>query len=169
MIEEISFFVPGKPVPQGSLKSFPYKKKGGGGLGVSTPQSVKVVEWREHIQNEGLQAYEGVLDGITPVFPKRAPVHAVLRFVLPKAKSNKFEHAVVGGSGDLDKLIRCVLDAATMLESEKRKKIRGNKARFIIDDDVQVVKITSIKEYASTPEEVGVHILFKHLVVDETD
>lgn len=168
-MREVSFFVPGKPVPQGSLKSFPYQKKGGAGLGVSTPQLSKVLVWREEIQNRGLEAYEGVLDGITPMFPKGAPVHALLTFVVPKAKSNKHEHAVVGGSGDLDKLIRCVLDAATMLESEKRKKIRGNPARFIFDDDVQVVKITSSKVYASTPEEVGVHIKFIDLVVNESD
>lgn len=168
-MSEIVFFVQGRPVPQGSLKSFPYVKKGGAGLGVSTPQSSKVVDWRETIQIAGIQAYEGVLDGYTPFFPKGEPIHAILDFVLPKANSNKNEHAVVGGSGDLDKLVRCVLDAATMTEAQKRKKIKQNPARFIFDDDVQVVKITATKVYASTLEEVGVHIKFINLVVNETN
>lgn len=168
-MKTISFFVGGKPVPQGSLKSFPYMKKGGAGLGVSTPQSSNVVDWREQIQKAGLEAYEGVLDGITPMFAKGVPVHASMTFVVLRAKSNKSEYAVTGGSGDLDKLIRCVLDAATMLESEKRKRIKGNKARFIFDDDVQVVGIKARKVYTSTPEEVGVHVKFIELVVDESD
>ena len=84
----ISFFVNGKPVTQGSLTSFPYMKKGGAGMGVSTPQSAKVIEWRRKVQEGAQEAYPDLLDGITPLFPKGTPVYAYMAFKLLQPKSN---------------------------------------------------------------------------------
>lgn len=156
----ISFFVHGKPVTQGSLTSFPYMKKGGAGMGVSTPQSAKVIEWRRKVQEGAQEAYPDLLDGITPLFPKGTPVYAYMEFKLLQPKSNKDEYPLNSRTGDLDKYVRCVLDAGTMLESEKKKGVKGNSARFIFEDDSQVKHLVAEKEYVKLEEEEGVYVLF---------
>lgn len=157
-VRELKFRVYGKPVTQGSLTPFPYKKKGGG-LGVSTPQSKSVLEWREIVQNHALEAYPDILDGITPYFPKGMPVELSMTVYLLQPKSNKDALPVNSRTGDIDKYVRCVLDACTMLESEKRKGVRGNTNRFIFDDDSQVVNlIKNNKVYVQEIEEEGVYV-----------
>lgn len=153
----LKFRVYGTPVTQGSLTSFPYRKKSGG-LGVSTPQSKKVTEWREVIQEHALQAYPEVLDGITPYFPKGVPVGLSIAVYILQPKSNKDGYPVNSRTGDIDKYIRCVLDACTMLESEKRRGVKGNTNRFIFDDDSQVVTLECSKEYVQEKEREGVYI-----------
>lgn len=154
----LKFRVYGTPVTQGSLTSYPYKKKSGG-LGVSTPQSKQVVAWRETIQEYALQAYPDTLDGITPYYPKGVPIDVSMTFYILRPKSNKDVYPVNSRTGDIDKYERCVLDACTMLESQRREGMRGNTNKFIFEDDSQVVSVhNKLKVYVDNKEEEGVLI-----------
>ena len=144
-MKPIEFFVPGIPVAKGSARSF-YIKKTGKTVTVQDNKD-RQRPWASIIsyaaQEKGVQMIAG-------------PVEIVLVFAMPRPKShygtgkNKDSlkenaplwHTV---TPDLDKLIRCVLDALTGI---------------VWKDDKQVVSIRAGKLYNCRP---GVNIEIKEI------
>ena len=105
----VRFFVPGTPVPQGSLKSFAARGTGR----VVTPQLPKVLEWRGLIAMEARRHFDRPWD--VPVVLELA-----FYFARPKAHFGTGRNAGtlkpsaphhMSRTPDLDKLVRAVGDA----------------------------------------------------------
>ena len=117
-IHTTSFFVPGIPQPQGSIRSFMHK-----GRLVTISDNPKVKGWRNEI---GKIARLHIHDMPNP----DEPIHLMVVFRLPKPKTAKRPHPTV--RPDLDKLVRAVGDALTGIAW---------------GDDSQVTCITALKTY----------------------
>lgn len=125
----ISFFVPGKPAPQGSKRHV--------GRGILIESSKEVGPWRERI---ALAAYTAMAG--RPVFD--GAVDVTLNFVLPRPKSApKTRTPAATKRPDLDKLERACLDALTDV---------------VFSDDSQVISLSGYKRIAEIGETAGVHI-----------
>jgi len=124
-----------KPKTQGSVSPIAYRKKNGK-LGVNVFQNKDLLHWRDLIV---ASVIEKTKDEI--VFVKGTPVTVKLTFRFEKPKSSKSKYPVTRSSGDIDKLIRAVLDAFTQAK--------------VYDDDSQVVYVISDKIYVDSEEEVG--------------
>lgn len=126
--------VPGRPLPKGSLKHV--------GRGRLVEQT-KVKGWMKEIQAHILEAYP---DG-PPLF--ETPVAATISFRFPRpaaAKNRLYPH--LRSAGDLDKLVRAVLDA-----------LQPN----VLADDSLVVHLTAGKNYETPDWPAGVRILIEDL------
>ncbi len=126
--------VPGKPLPKGSLRHV-----GRGRLIEQT--SVKT--WMSEIRRNITDAYGDE----APLF--EAPVRATLHFRFPRpaaAKNRLYPH--LRSVGDLDKLIRAVLDAL--------------QPQVLVDDSL-VVMIAAGKFYETPEAPAGVSILIEEL------
>lgn len=131
----IAFTVPGKPVPQGSMRAFTRK---GGGVGMTPGNEKEVGEFRSRV------ALAAQAAGARPVC---GPVRVKLFFWLPRPKGHfgtGRNEGVLKASAprypvvkpDIDKLVRACLDALTAVA---------------FDDDNQVVHLEVLKEYARVP------------------
>jgi len=118
----IHAFIPGKPVPQGSVNVY-------GGRVVSVKPELR--KWRDSIRAALLAKHAGEpLDGplsVSLVFQLQPPQRP--RWSLPAVKP------------DLDKQIRSVLDALSTTATQ----------RGVITDDARVVSITAMKTYHGQP------------------
>lgn len=131
----IEFTALGTPRPKGSLRHI--------GKGRMIEQT-DVKRWMALIRNAiARQGPYQRLDGV--------PCEASLAFSFerPKSAQNRL-YPHVRSTGDLDKLVRAVLDAM-----QPKDDWLG-----IIDDDSQVVRISASKEYGLEP---GVHVTLKEL------
>lgn len=139
---KVSFFVPGQPIPQGSLRSFAHAATGR----VVTPQSRAVLGWRDEIIHETHKHVDQVFDG---------PVSVQCVFWLPRPKG----HYGTGRNElnlkpsapqfhckppDIDKLARAVLDALVYANA--------------MNDDSQVVELHAAKSWSGSTFKPGVHI-----------
>jgi Holliday junction resolvase RusA-like endonuclease len=141
----IDFFVPGTPIPKGSMRGFAFKRKTGG-LGVAmSHDNARTKPWLAQVAFFAHEAMRGAA-------PLETPVGVVLRFVLPRPRghfgSGRNADQVKASSPhypaskpDVDKLVRCVFDAL-------------NSVAWV--DDARVVQVAAAKEYGSTP---GVHVI----------
>lgn len=138
----VRFFVRGTPIPQGSLRSFAHQKTGK----VVTPQSSKVLVWRDEIIHEAQKHVTAPLDG---------PLIVECVFWMPRPKNHY-------GSGrnsevrkpsapdhhiqppDVDKLARSVCDALVYAG--------------VMGDDSQIVELHAAKTWAGETLKAGVHI-----------
>lgn len=137
-MKQISFFVPGTPVPKGSAKAFVNKYTGR--AQVMQDNRDKQKPWASDIAYHASQEYKGA--------PFTGPVKIGLHFVMPRLKGHfgtgKNSETLKPGAPiwhiskpDLDKLIRCVKDALTGV---------------IWKDDSQVCKIgETTKQYGERP------------------
>ena len=140
----IGFFVPGTPVPKGSAKAFVVK----GRAIVTQTNREKQRPWASLI------SYTAQEVGIEPA---AGAVELAMVFTMPRPKSHYRTGKFSGelrlnqpiyhtAKPDLDKLIRCVLDALTGIAYW---------------DDSQVVEIRAVKMYGERPgvqvrvEEIG--------------
>ena len=118
----IHAFIPGKPVPQGSVNVY-------GGRVVSVKPELR--KWRDSIRAALLAKHAGEpLDGplaVSLVFQIQPPQKP--RWHLPAVKP------------DVDKLIRGALDAMSTTKTQSG----------VITDDARVVSITATKTYHGTP------------------
>ena len=149
-IKFVRFSVPGIPVPKGSFRVLPFKKKTGQ-LGVKFIPFPRLIEWQAAIRFEASRLY-------APNLPWTGPVNIRISFRFPRPKSHfiSMEPGVVGLKGDcpmfvtrrpdLDKLIRSVLDAITGV---------------LIKDDSQVVSLQAVKKYANINGRPGVTVSVK--------
>lgn len=114
-------FIPGHPVPQGSMRAFAK----GGRAWVTYTNPTRMKAWRNQIA----EAF--------PAEPNLEPYIVVLHFVIRRPKSMpKKESNIHTKRPDLDKLTRAVLDALT-----------GR----VWKDDSQVVSLTVSKRYGPEP------------------
>ncbi len=127
----LSFFVPGKPVPQGS------KRHVGNGRMVEMGKDLK--PWRESIRWAALERSHGPL-------MYEGPVSVRLQFVMPRPASAPKRKTTPGiKRPDVDKLIRSVLDALS--------------SAGVWRDDSQVVEVYASKRIAELTESPGVSVL----------
>lgn len=127
--QDVLFFVPGKPAPQGSKRHV--------GRGILVESSKEVGPWRERVALAAHNAMSGraLFDGAVSV---------CLNFVLPRPKSApKSRTPAATKRPDLDKLERAVLDALTGV---------------CFADDSQVVSLSGYKRIADLGETAGVEI-----------
>jgi len=118
----IHAFIPGKPIPQGSVNVY-------GGRIVSVKPELR--KWRDSIRAALLAKHPGEpLDGplsVSLVFQIQPPQRP--RWSLPAVKP------------DVDKLIRGALDSMSTTKTQAG----------VITDDARVVSITATKTYHGTP------------------
>lgn len=126
--------VPGKPLPKGSLKHV--------GRGRLVEQT-KVKDWMKEIQAHTLEVYRG--DG--PLFDAPVSAHLVFRFPRPLAAKNRL-YPHMRSAGDLDKLVRAVLDALQPT---------------VLADDSLVVSLQASKFYENANYPAGVEIRIEDL------
>lgn len=125
----LTFFVPGKPAPQGSKRHI--------GNGVLLESSPHVGPWRERVAIAAHNAMNG-----RPIYSGQVEVW--LDFILPRPKSTpKTRTPPAIKRPDIDKLARAILDAIT---------------GTILADDAQVTYLSATKRLAEIDETPGVRI-----------
>jgi Holliday junction resolvase RusA-like endonuclease len=131
-------WVPGHPVPKGSMKCItPHV---GGRHAVLVPDKRTDPDgWATKVPAVlALRAPKLVRDPVT------GPVELVVDFHLKKAPTTKFRDAPIGhGMGDLDKLTRMIGDAVTTTDDHAG----------LVDDDSRICKIVAEKIYSPTGKE----------------
>ena len=142
MQQTMSCFVPGVPIPKGSAKAFPFRRKNGK-LGVAvTAANAKTKPWQAQIASiaaKELHWRGGVWTG---------PIYLTVCFYLPRPKSLPKKVLYHLKKPDLDKLLRAVKDALTGIA-------------YL--DDAQVVTTHCTKIYAMG-EQTGAHIYVERLM-----
>ncbi len=135
----MTFFVPGTPAPKGSMRAFQHRSTG---RVVTTNDNAKTKPWMERI------AWQAKADGVRP---SDAPIAISLSFCLPRPKGHLGARGLLASAPrkptkkpDLDKLIRCVLDALTGIAWA---------------DDAQVVSVTAWKRYGLFGHGVSVEVM----------
>lgn len=126
-------FVEGKPLPKGSLRHV------GGGRMI---EQTKVKGWMSDIRAHVSENYSQ-----GPLFD--VPVQAEIEFTFPRplaAKNRLYPH--LRSVGDIDKLVRAVLDALQPT---------------ILYDDSLVVRLTATKDYESDGKPPGARITIRDL------
>jgi Holliday junction resolvase RusA-like endonuclease len=134
------FFVPGVPVPKGSMRAFAFKRKNGK---LGTAMSHDNARTRPWLAQVSFFAHEA-LAGATPA---DNAVRVTLRFLLPRPQGHYGSGRNAGQikasaparpavKPDLDKLVRCVLDAL-------------NGVAWV--DDGRVVEVVAAKAYGVAP------------------
>ena len=118
----IHAFIPGTPVPQGSVNVY-----GGRIVGV-TP---KLREWRLKIRTATMAKHVGP--------PMDGPITVHMVFQMPSPKKPRW--ALPAVKPDLDKLVRACLDSLSTT-----KHLAG-----VITDDARVVSLTAAKTYHGNP------------------
>lgn len=125
----IEFFVPGEPIPQGSLKAFMVN-----GQARVVPDNKRTEPWRKSVARAAAGLFQ----------LSEGPAAVELEFVMPRTKSmpKSFTRAHTVRP-DVDKLERAILDALTGV---------------VWKDDSQVVSLRAGKRYARVGEEPGARI-----------
>lgn len=132
----VKLFVPGVPIPQGSMKAFVVKNRA-----IITSDNTKLKPWRNAIAIELVKTI-----GLQIKYPT-GPIQLGLWFVMPRRASEpKRVTPPHTRKPDLDKLIRAVCDALT---------------GHAYTDDSQVISITTTKTTAAMDETPGVKIMIE--------
>ena len=119
----------GIPVTQGSARAFVR-----GNRAVVTSANTRLKPWREAVRST---LVDQLPDGWAPI---AGPVAVYIAFMLPKpasAPKRRRTWPIGARSGDLDKLIRAIFDAAT--------------DAGVWGDDAQAVCVTASKDYGDRP------------------
>lgn len=132
-LNEVSFFVPGTPIPQGSKNVSRW-----GNVYDANHKELKF--WRERIATYALAATDKTFTG---------PVAVDVEFLLQRPKTVK--RALPAVKPDLDKVIRGVFDGLHC---------SGTK---LLQDDSLICSTTSSKRYCVPPEEPGAFITVRLL------
>lgn len=114
-VDELTFWVPGAPVTQGSKRVF------GGRLVEVTGARLEV--WRTAVGYEALGARPRGWQMLT------GPVEIAIEFRLHRPQRPKFEVPAAKGRNDLDKLLRAVGDALTNVAYEDDGQITDARVR----------------------------------------
>lgn len=130
----MTFFVPGIPRTKGNWKAVRHPRTG---KALLVPKSRKSMPWEQAVAWDAKQAWPGT--------PTAAPVDLRLAFWFPRPASHKkkggalrkgFSVLPIGHNvGDLDKLVRAVMDAFTGV---------------IYEDDSQVYRCEATKQYVDS-------------------
>jgi Holliday junction resolvase RusA-like endonuclease len=143
-------FVPGDPVPQGSMRGF---ARPGGQVSIVASNRRFLAEWRAQMSAYIRRSYpEAVAKtgkfAVKVEFHIRRPSSHYLpvNSRRPRPELRKDAPMWVERMPDIDKLARAVLDAST--------------DAGVWNDDAQVVHLTASKKYANDPSAVGVTITY---------
>ena len=128
--EVCRWFVPGVPIPQGSMRAFNVK---GCKAPIITSDNTKLKPWRSQVALFASQAWKGP--------PTIGPVALTVTFCLRKPQATSKHERYHAKRPDIDKLIRAIMDALTSV---------------IWYDDGQVVSVAAEKRYS---DRVGAEIL----------
>lgn len=141
----LELFVPGKPEPKGSTRSFVVTPKGGKPRAVTTSDNPEVGSWQGRIAELAKAAMFG-----RPAF--RGPVQVTVRFAIARPRSHYTATGRLSSRAplwhtskpDLDKLERAVLDG-----------LRGKRGAepVVLADDAIVVAIRSRKAWCDPGHE----------------
>lgn len=118
----IAFTVEGHPAPQGS------KRHVGNGRMVEASKRLK--PWRDAVIKASAQM-------AATVEPLDGPLYVRLEFRIPRPKTVTRRYPITRSAGDVDKLIRGVLD--------------GIDQGGLIGDDSQVIDVRASKRYSNLP------------------
>jgi Holliday junction resolvase RusA-like endonuclease len=144
----LNFKVTGTPAPKGSSRACLIGGKPTIVPNSSTENARKQRSWSSEVATAGAEAMATV--GRGPL--SHVPVSVVLQFVMvrPSGHLSKKDGSVLKSKPrrpatkpDLDKLVRCTLDAL---------------AGIVFDDDSRIVRIVASKHYAMPGEAPGAHI-----------
>jgi crossover junction endodeoxyribonuclease RusA len=127
----LSFFVPGKPAPQGSKRHI--------GRGRMLESSKEVGPWRQRV---AIAAHNAMTTARIPLLTGR-PITLELDFVMPRPQRTPRSTPPAIRRPDTDKVSRAVLDALS---------------HTVYADDAQVVDLHARKRLAAIDETPGVHI-----------
>lgn len=120
------FWVGGVPQPKGSLRGIPSKNKDGTFRVVMKNDNPKTKEWQDLVSWHAKSEWKLMLSGA---------VRLSLFFAMPPPRDTLFEMEATR-KPDLDKLVRCILDALTGI---------------VYEDDCQVVTVLATKAWGETP------------------
>jgi len=135
-LTDVAVFVPGTPIPQGSLRGFVVNQRA-----VLTQSNPKLNPWRADVHT----AIRGII-GDTIAVPT-GPVTVNLTFLLPRRKAEpKRATPPHTRKPDLDRLIRACLDAMTGV---------------VFTDDAQVTHLRCMKRTAPLGDQPGVLITWR--------
>lgn len=129
-----NLWVPGKPLPKGSLRHI------GNGRMI---EQTKVKDWMKEIRSHILEIYPNPV----PLF--QSPVRAEITFWFPRplaAKNRLYPH--MRSVGDIDKLVRAVLDALQPV---------------VLADDSLVVSLMANKFYEADGKPQGAWITIEEM------
>jgi Holliday junction resolvase RusA-like endonuclease len=136
------FEVPGNPVPQGSLKAFAYRKKGWQKNPKKTPKLGVVMVHQNH---KGIEDYRDRFQAVLPkyhddFFVDDTNIAYIVEciFYISKPQTKRW-FPTVRGTGDVDKLLRAVLDALTYSDDKNPS--------GLFKDDSQVIRVIGTKLY----------------------
>lgn len=159
LANRFTLFVPGKPVPQGSMKGYVRVGKSGNPVAGITNSNPVLIQWRMKVTGHAIEAQTRGLGLPGLWFPVEGPIGIKLDFVLsrpaihylpanskrPQPELRESAPKYPDAAPDLDKLVRAVFDALTDARVWK--------------DDGQVVWVQAAKHYDdSWPSGPGVHI-----------
>ena len=131
----VAYTVEGNPAPQGS------KRHVGNGRMIEASKRLK--PWRDAV-------IAATTDMASKIEQLEGPLSVKLEFRIPRPKTVTRRYPITRSSGDLDKLIRAVLDGITIGE--------------LIHDDSQVISIKASKRYSELP---GVTIYIERVEENE--
>ena len=142
----VDFDVPGEPIPQGSMSAFAYRKKGWQKMRKPKLGVVMVHQNHEDIEDYRERFQKVISQYHDDFFTENSDMAYIVEciFYITKPSSVKRVFPTVRGTGDVDKLLRAVLDALTYTEAKGRKK--GNKFG-LFKDDSQVIRVVGTKVY----------------------
>lgn len=138
-MNEVTFFVAGIPIPQGSMKAF---NNPSGGRPIVTSDNKGLAGWRSRIAKEAQRHCSEVFE---------CPVAVVITFKLPRPVSLPKYRIWPSGKPDIDKLLRASFDAMTGI---------------VFRDDALVVDVMVRKVYASEGEQTGARVQVTRLEND---
>ena len=142
--------VQGRPIPQGSLRSFANKNTGG----IVTPQQPKVLKWRGDVR----QAVEARYPGLEP---REDAFTVSLSFYFRRPKSHTNSKGVLKWnaplwhtqSPDTDKLVRSILDALTGVVWHDDKQVAFiNASKYWSSHDHATIHIEALEETDELPD-----------------
>lgn len=136
-LSDVTFFVPGTPIPQGSKRAFVR-----GGRVSLVEANPKLGAWRKTVK---LACIEAMYEVMVHTQPDQA-FTVELKFKMPRPRT--VTRALPTVKPDVDKLVRAILDSVTHAE--------------FWADDSQVVEVNARKSYARSEHDVGVWVRIRH-------
>lgn len=147
MKQILHVFVPGRPVPKGSLIAFCSHQ------GRVKPAHLvcrpRVTEDARGTHAKALRAWLGAIAGLANHFvrePYAGAVFVSCEFLFAKPRTNKDPYPTSRRCGDTEKILRSVLDAISMGASYGGR---------VIVDDSQAVTVHGLKRWAGEGEKEG--------------
>src|SRR5271157_3902956 len=141
--ETLSFTVPFRAVPQGSMKGFPIRRKSGK-MGVAiTSDNKKLRPFRYLVSQLALEAVIAA-SAEAPVAPKGVAVSlgVIFYFLKPQSAKKRIHHTV---KPDLSKLVRAIEDSGTGI---------------LWHDDCQICRYGNVEKLYGSPERVEISVRF---------